>query len=148
MNIDELTNKIVSEGFIPIRVKPFATERDFEFVGDLDGFLKAAKAMKTEVVFIAGTVFYEFEFQYEFDEDYEDNEDDDAVISENEAVYLPAVMPSLEKFKKYIGQFAYFRLHAKTASNTLMFIFAQDWILEFRKMKQEAIEKIERSRQR
>ena len=75
MNLDELVNKITSEGCFPIPVKRISvkdTDRDLIFTGDLEGFLKAAKAMKAEVIFVASATFDEDEFIYEFDEDDED----------------------------------------------------------------------------
>jgi hypothetical protein len=151
MNLDELINKIVSEGCFPIRVKKISvkdTDRDLVFVGDLDGFLKAAKAMKTEVIFVASVVFDEDEFKYEFDEDYDDDDDDDdTVIRENETIYLPSVMPSLDKFKKYIGQDYVFRLSVITVSNTLDFYIRESWWDEFFEMQDEAVEKINENRE-
>lgn len=152
MNLDELVNKIVSEGCFPIRVKRISikdTDRDLVFVGDLDGFLKAAKAMKAEVVFVASAVFDEDEFKYEFDEDDEDYEDDedDSESSDNEAVYLPSVMSSLNKFKTYIGQDCIFQLSVITTSNTLDFYIQESWLDEFIEMRDEAVEKIEENRE-
>lgn len=149
MNIDELVNKIVSEGCFPIRVESISvkdTDRNLIFAGDLDGFLKAAKAMKADVIFITSTAFDEDEFIYEFDELNEDDEDESEGL-EDESIYLPSVMPSLSKFENYKGQDCIFQLSVKTTINTLDFSIQESWLDEFLKMRDEAIEKIENNRE-
>ena len=146
MNIDELVNKIASEGCFPIRVEDISvkdTNRNLIFAGNLDGFLKAAKAMEVDVIFVANTVFDEDEFTYEYDELDEDEGED----IENKSVYLPSVMSSLSKFKNYIGQDYIFQLSVMTTSNTLDFSIQESWFDEFIEMRDKAIEKFEGNRE-
>ncbi len=149
MNIDELVNKIVSEGCFPIRVESVSvkdTNRNLIFAGDLDEFLKAAKAMKADVIFVASTAFDEDEFTYEFDELDEDDEDESEGV-EDESIYLPSVTPSLNKFNNYIGQDCAFQLSIITTSNTLDFYIRESWWDEFIEMHDEAIEKVNENRE-
>ena len=148
MNLDNLIKKLVSESFFPIRVEGSAfksKDSGFVFVGDLDEFLKAAKALKAEIVLVVNAVLSEDDFKYEFDEENGDY-DDESDGGESEPIYLPSVMPSLSEFKKYMGQDYAYKLSVITMSNSLDFFIQEAWWDEFIERYFEAVEKIKENR--
>ena len=149
MTLDTITTKLVSEGFFPIRVEG-STNRDNSrgliFVGDLDEFVRAAKALKAEVIFVTSRVLDEADFKYEADED--DQEDDDSSETiDSEPIHLPSVLPSLSMFEKYIGQECAYKLSLPMAYNTLDFYTQEPWWTDFIEMVIEAVGKIEEDRE-
>ncbi len=152
MNLDELINKLESEGFFPIRVEGNALkskEGELVLIGSLEDFLKAAKALKAEAVFVVNTMLHEDDFKYESDgeDDVDDDDDDHNLSGDDQPVYLPSVMPSLNKFKKYIGQDCAYKLFVTTGNNILGFFIRELWWDEFAERYMEAIDKIEENRE-
>jgi hypothetical protein len=148
MTLDAITAKLNSEGFFPIRVEgdPDKDEgRGLVFVGDLDEFIRAAKALKVEVIFAVNRVLDHSDFQYEAEEVA--HEDDDSSERVDQLIDLSSVLPSISKFEKYIGQDCAYKLSAPMAHNTLDFYTQEPWWTEFVEMYIEAVEKIEEDRE-
>ena len=149
MNLDELINKLKLESFFPIRVEGNALKGkagELVFIGDLEDFLKAAKVLKTEVVFVMNTTFDEDNFKYEVYDEDDDEEEDDNLSRDNEPIDLSSVMPSLNKFKKHIGQDCALKLFVIASNNTLDFLIRESWWDEYVEEYVEAIEKIGENR--
>lgn len=147
MHLNELIKKLTSEGFFPIRVEGNGlkiNDEELVFIGELEDFLKAAKVLKTEAVFVVNTTLRESDFEYEADREEDDR--DDNLSNDNEAVYLPSIMPSLNKYKKYIGQDCAYKLFVSTSNNALNFIIREAWWDDFAETYFEAIDRIEEHR--
>jgi len=101
---------------------------NLNFVGTYSEFLDAAKALRTEVVFLTQTVVSEVFFR---DREQEvDDEQNDAI--EAEGVDLCAFLPKLSKYRSKIGSAGQFELsvHVQQGSSLTFSIFA-DWWHEF-----------------
>lgn len=146
MAFEEITNKLTSAGFFPIQVEASINIDDSNgrvFIGDLDGFIKAAKALKAEVIFVSKGVLEAEDFKYDVSENEESGDND----ANNESIYLPSVMPLLSEFEKYIGNDCAYKLSAPMIDNTLDFYIQESWWSEFVEMFTEAVEKVEESRE-
>jgi len=147
MHLDELLNKLESEGFFLIRVEGNALqskEGELVFIGSLEDFLKASKALKAEAVFVINTMLHEDDFKYEADDEYDE---DNNLSGDNQSVYLPSVMPALNKFKKYVGQDCAYKLFVTTGNNILAFFIRESWWDDFAQKYMEAISKWEETQQ-
>src|ERR1041384_5361409 len=100
MNSSELVKKTSSVGLYPIRV--WMTERqgessDFRFIGSLEEFLAAAKAMAANVIFFSVSEMEEDDFIYQADNDNseEDGGHSDDTSELQDDADLIAALPSL-----------------------------------------------------
>lgn len=150
MTTEQLISSFTTAELFPICVEEFSTKEGTDwltFVGSLDDFVKAVKAMESSVVFLATHQLKEEDFKHEIAagllDDYENDEDtdDDEEVRE---IDLSSVMPELEKYKAYIGKDGIFKASIWAKSGPpLCFFIKEDWLLEFLELHEQAIEKIE-----
>lgn len=150
MTTEQLISNLITAGLFPICVEEFSTKEGTDwltFVGNLDDFVKAAKAMETSVVFVATHQLKEEDFKHEIAAGLLDNNEDGEITDDDEElrdIDLSSVMPELERYKAYIGKDGIFKasIWAKSGPPLCLFI-KEDWLLEFLELHEQAVEKIE-----
>ena len=146
MNLDEIKRKLIAEGLFPIHVEgsPLKDEEEkngFVFIGDLDEFIEATKALKAEALFIVNGVFDNdfFEYEPESESDYEQDDDE----NHDKPIYLPSVIPEIKSFEKYIGQDYAIKLSVIMANNELHLFTETSWFAKFMSIRMEYTDVIE-----
>jgi len=149
MALDTLITKMTAAGFFPIQVEGNVLNKEERggriFIGNLEEFIGAAKALKVDVVFVSSRSLEEGDFYYSLDEG--DDEEDIDDVDEDEPIHLSSVITALSKFEKYIGQDCAYRISAQMANDTLDFYSQEPWWLEFVDLLREAIAKVEQDKE-
>jgi hypothetical protein len=134
MTREELFPIIQAAGMIPV---PVSREGDVDevlnyFEGQLDGFLKAAKAIGSTAVFVMEDPLDEDHFYYRFEDEPDQEEEEDAeeerVVEE---IDLASVLPSLSKYKRRLGETYSFFLMAKGGADNLCLFHYPEWVEDF-----------------
>lgn len=155
METPELVGKINTAGLYPIRVEG-DTDPDgssgLRFLGSLDEFLAAAKALEATVVFLFVSQLTDEDFQYasdNFENNSSDSEEGDFEESQesDEPIDLTIALPSLVEFKKNLGDDYAFLLTAKSPFGAINFFLAKDWWIAFDQERDKAIKKIDQDRE-
>lgn len=145
MALNDLSTKLETEGLFVIQTEG-STDKDdsrgLVFVGDLDKFINAAKALKSDIIFITTRLLDHEDFLYEVEEDYEDDDNGKSP----EPIQLSTILPTLKEYEKYIGKECAFKLTIRTTHSVLEFYTQEIWWAEFREMLWEAIDKLENVR--
>ncbi len=145
MTLEELKNAVQSEGLFPIHVAANVDMEEYQeqrFIGSLDEFIRAAKALKADVVFVSNWTLEESEFTYSSEtNDYvaKDSGSDEEAYE----VDLRSLIPSLGKYESYIGKDCAVRLSVPMTNGGLDLFLKEPWWLEFMALRDEAIGKIE-----
>ncbi len=151
MPLDPLITKLTAAGFFPIRVEGNVLLKEDSggrvFIGDLDEFIAAAKALKVDVIFVMSRALEEGDFNYSSNVIEDDNEEDAYEDVDEEPIHLPSVVPALSKFEQYIGQDCAYKLSTPMANDTLDFYTQEPWWLEFVDLFKEAIAKVEQDKE-
>ncbi len=159
MTSTEFIDLIRTKDFHPIRIEGEADTDDYSgdiFIGTLDEFFLAAKALGAKTIFLVSSSLDEDDFIYtnEFDDadelSYEDEEDVEEETDSDEfsdEVDLTVALPSLSEFKKYLTKEYAFILIAKGGSNELSFYHEEEWWKTFESQREEAIEKVDEDRE-
>lgn len=148
MTTSELVQRIKSAGFFPIQVELFADSNEsvgFKFVGGLEDFFEAAKAMGVTTLFVFVCKLEEEDFLH--DSDYEDDDEELIGRSEKESLDLTVALPSLANFKKHIGHECEFRLTAKSSSASICLCLTEDWWDSFEEQRDKAKAKFDEDRE-
>jgi hypothetical protein len=122
--------------------------RGLSFVGNLEGFIQAAKALATRCVFIASRTLQESDFLYHGDDtNREQLSFAVADISEQEAngaitVDLRAVEPSLNDYKDRLGSECGYRLALHSPTVRLEYILHLEWWSRFSELRDGGIERV------
>jgi len=149
INIDELINKLESDGFIPIRVIYQKSPRiDVLTRGDLDYFLKSVKSLGEKAVFISEYIFDESYFIYEPETKVLGSYNKSGETVLENTIHLPDVKPELNDFKQYIGEAAVLILSSVYRDKTLTYLHNAGWYDEFQLSESEAIEAIDANEQK
>ena len=139
MHLNDLKDKLRSAGLYPIHIEGSADKDDargLAFVGELEGYIEAVRALNINAVFIISETLEEYHFIYVPDE--EDSEGDDESVE----IDLPSIVPALGKLKSYIGQECRFKLSAPISSESLEFFIEEAWWIEFSELWGEAVNHI------
>lgn len=152
MTVEQLTDQLIAAGLFPIRIEEFSIKGETDgltFVGGLDEFVKAAKAMGANIVFIASNTLKEDDFWR--DVDLSDDFEDDEVSADNEEmgkVYLPTILPELDKYVARIGEDGIFKVSVWTKSGPPLSLYLKEiWLMEFLELLEKAVEKVEAEQQ-
>jgi hypothetical protein len=156
MITSELVQRIKSAGFFPIHVE-WNTDRngdsELRFVGSLEEFFEATKALGiTSVFFLVWKLDEEdflYDSDYEEDGDYSDEVEPASEKSDegNESFDLTVALPSLADFKKRIGQEHEFLLVAKSQFASISFSLSESWWDSFAEQREKAIQKVDENRE-
>jgi hypothetical protein len=149
MDLNTIIESILSEGLHPIRAKGWIEEpeaKTMRFDGDLAGFIVAAKLLSSKVVFVFKSELLEEDFFYETgdEEIVLDEGQDEGAVGE---VALDDVVPALREYKRYIGMDSSFRLVVLTPNVELSFYVYPEWWAQFEQLRDEAVAKVEESRE-
>jgi hypothetical protein len=156
MTTPELVQLIKSAGFFPIHVEWNAErsgDSELRFVGSLEEFFEATKALGITSVFFLVWKLDEEDFLYDSDsEDDSDFSDEDEPASEksdinNESFDLTVALPSLADFKKRIGQEHEFLLVVKNQFVSISFSLSESWWDSFAEQREKAIQKVDGNRE-
>lgn len=158
MTSTEFIDLIRTKDFHPIRIEGEADKDDYSgdiFIGALDEFFLAAKALGAKTIFLVSSSLEEDDFIYtnEFDDTDELHEDEVDAEEETDSdefsdeVDLTVALPSLSEFKKYLTKEYAFILTAKGGSNELSFYHEEEWWKTFESQREEAIEKVDEDRE-
>lgn len=155
MTTNDLKERIKSTGMYPITIEYPDTNEEEKiawFDGSLDGFVEAAKAFNSAVIFLSSEKLEEDDFVLEVDDDDDDTEESDVEITDSdheddEPIDLVGVMPSLGKFKKHVGQECYFLLTAKSQLGELSYLLTETWWDDFRDEKEKAVANVLENRE-
>jgi hypothetical protein len=158
MNTSELIQHIKSAGFYPILVEGDADRNEssaWRFVGTLQDFFEAAKAMGATVIFFFVWKLDEEDFHYDsdcseesdFDDSDEEQMDSNKPREDRESFDLTLALPSIVNFKKHIGQDGMFLLTAKSQLDALSFRLAEDWWTSFGEQRDKARQKVDEDRE-
>jgi len=146
MTYSELLQQLSSAGLYPIAVEGGIDNEDvrgMRFLGDIAGFVEAAKALESHCVFVASKVLQEADFFYQDDSqryDYQAEDEDSGLASAPSPVDLTAVEPSLREHKRHLGQHCGFRLWIQVHNTTLEFVAYLPWWESFSKLREQVIE--------
>lgn len=165
MTSTDFIDLIHAKAFHPIRIEGDADKNDFSgdiFIGALDEFFLAAKALGAKTIFLTSSSLDEDDFMYPNESDdaedqsFEDQgeregEDDDETETDSDEfgdkVDLTVALPSLSEFKKYLTKEYAFILTAKGGSNELSFYHEEEWWKTFESQREDAIEKVDEDRE-
>lgn len=147
MKIEDLMKTLEANNLFPVRVEGIADKGDSHsmvMIGDLEYFIKSAKALDEKVVFITERIFEESDFTYEVNA-FDDNDDDFTEEAEDSVreIDLSTLLPSVDKYKEHFGKECAFRLSVRFGNNVLEYYQPEKWWLEFSELRIQAIEKIE-----
>ena len=146
MTTGELSQLVSSQGLASIRIEGSADKDDYTgalFIGDLDGFWIACKAVGAKAIFIYASALDEGHFEYELNEDeaIDDGEEEDGLeIEDDNIVDLTALLPALGKFKNKIGTDYAFILCAKGGFSEIAFHIEETWWAKFDEEWSRAVE--------
>jgi hypothetical protein len=155
MNTAEIIQRIRAVGFYPIQVQVDADQDEWsglQFVGSLDEFFDAAKAMGAPIVFLCVYKLEEEDFHYEPDSSEDDVPVDEAadfdeIPAVEESFDLIVALPSLSDFKKHIGEERGFFLAAKSQLGILSLYVTESWWDSFDEQRDRAIQKLNEDRE-
>jgi hypothetical protein len=122
--------------------------RGLSFLGDLNGFIQAAKALNVRCVFIASRVMEESDFFYHEDPaklSYAATRQrtlPTGPIDLGDNIDLREIDPSLNEFKAHLGDECGFKLTVHSSTTILQYVLLLEWWQEFSELRERAIEKI------
>lgn len=146
MPLHTLLQKLTDVGFFPIRIEGSTDKSDSNglvFLGDLDEFIKTAKFLKAEFIFVVNTTLSKSDFEYETNGEDVGQGDEDENINPLEPFYLPSIVPKLKGFEKHIGADCKYRLFIPTPNRILEIYIEEPWWKEFVTLIVEAVSKVE-----
>jgi hypothetical protein len=122
--------------------------RGLSFLGDLNGFIEAAKALSARCVFVAGRVMEESDFfHHEHPEtgSYAPTRTRALPTARTdvvESIDLREIDPSLAEFEAHLGDECGFRLSVHSPTAILEYVLVSEWWQKFSDLREAAIEKI------
>jgi hypothetical protein len=143
----DLSGRLSVEGLTPIQVEGSTDDEDVEgliFVGDLNGFIQASKALNNKVVFVFKRQLQDEDFVYSTDDEEDAIEDEEELLGD---INLIDLMPDLRDFKEFVGQEAVFRLTIFSENIELNYFVHQEWWSRFIVMRDSAVDKVEENRE-
>jgi hypothetical protein len=140
MELKALKEKLLASKLHPVHVADSVADegaRGHRFIGSLEEYLEAMRAIAAPVVFIRTESFDEGDF-FHWPEG-EDGLPDD----ESESVDLRSVEPALRAFEKHLGVTAMYKLSATLTADSLDFIVSEPWWIEFCKVRATATDQFD-----
>src|SRR6266705_2409677 len=114
-----------------------ADGRGHTFIGSLEEYSDAVRAIGTPIVLILTETLEERRFRYAPENEHEFSTD------ETEPIDLCSITPGLRAFKTHIGEIAMYKLSAALTSGTLNLFINEPWWLEFIKLWESATDQID-----
>ena len=140
MEIESLKEQLRTAKLHPVQVDGSAIDehkRGHRFIGSLEEYLDALRAIAAPVVFIRVDVFEDFHF-FHIPEDQDDLPDD-----ETDFIDLRSIVPKLRAFEKNLDAIASYRLSASLTTDSLDFVINEPWWIEFLKLRETATEQVD-----
>ena len=128
MNIQELKEKLKAANLHPIHLEGDSPIEDIggnKFIGNLDEYIEAARALGAPAVLFFTRTLQEETFYYKPDIDIDELE------VEVEPIDLRKCNPMLKACNKYVGQVGMFKLSASNHEANFSFYIKEDWWREF-----------------
>lgn len=144
MTLVDLLSQLRGASLSPIRVE-FVPEHsyDIEFVGTLDEYIEAAKALQSKVTFVSTITLSDANFLF----DDPEADDDQTEIEDEERIDLCLFVPALKKFKDRIGEDGRIDLFVPLTNGRLTFSVAEDWMMTFAELHSKAQRRVQQSAQ-
>lgn len=139
MTLAELNDLILGAGFYSIRVESLddRPHRSLSFVGTVDEYLCAAKAMGVNAILLSTTTVEEEHFYFR------DEPEDTTTDKQESLVDLCKILPRLLSYRQRVGEHGIFELSAISNSITLSYSIAEEWMLALVELLSEARERAE-----
>lgn len=158
MTLDELSKRLAVQGIHLIRVESLLDEECLSFVGTMDEYVGAVKALGSKVVFVCVSGISEEDFNYAtlgdsfshhlspaaswpFPTPGRDFQGDSPLDSDDvgeEEIDLCSINPELTKYRKKIGDAGRFNFLCADTQYKLIFSIVEKWMEEFEELRSNA----------
>jgi hypothetical protein len=151
MTLHDLMQTLTTADLYPILVEGDIDRdsvRGLSFVGNLDGFIQAAKALGARCVFVMCKTLEEVDFFFQAEDAnggrplFTDTEEPDPQSNVETSVDLRAVELSLNEFKDRLGSECGYRLAVYSPTVRLEYILHLEWWNRFSELRIDGIEKV------
>jgi len=141
MKIDKIQKEFKSSGISLVKVMEFDTpdETTMTFDGELSEYVEAVNNLGSQVIFISIGTLPEEAFIMNIGDEIDEYD----LIPEE--IDLSSINKSFNKYKKHIGENAYFHLLATSQYGSLQFNMQEKWFDEFYELLETEREKIKSS---
>ncbi len=146
MDFETLKEKIRAAKLYPIHVASGPLdedEGDTVFLGTLEEYFDAVRAVGAPVVLVSTEIFDEERFWYLPEDVPPEEQGEDTEEKEIESIDLCSIVPALRDFKNRIGQIAIHKLSAALPKGSLDFFINEAWWTEFSEQSESAKEKVD-----
>jgi hypothetical protein len=143
MELEAVKEKIRASKLHPVQVVDDLfgeSARGHRFIGSLEEYLDALRAVGALAVFIRATEFDEEDF-FHAPED-----EGNLPASESEYIDLRSVVPELRAFEKHRDTIAMYKLSGALAADSLNFVISEPWWMEFLKLRATATDQVDGDR--
>lgn len=140
MEIESLREKLRAAKLYPVQVEGSPVDensRGHRFIGSLEEYLDAMRAIAAPAVFIRTEAFDDLHF-FHSPESQDDQPDDDS-----ELIDLRSIATGLRTFERHIGAIAMFRLSATLTTDSLDFVINEPWWIDFLKLRETATDQVD-----
>jgi hypothetical protein len=140
MELDALKEILRTEKLHPVHVDSSPLDDDragHTFVGSLQEYFEAVRAIGTPVVLIFTKTLEEQLFRYTPDEE------DEYPGGQAEQIDLSSINPELRAYKVHIGKIGIYKLAAAMTNGTLNYFVSEQWWLDFLKHYESASDQID-----
>lgn len=140
MEFQALKEKLRTAKLHPVHVEGSPVDDDAKghrFIGSLEEYSEAVRAMGVPVVLIWTETLEEWHF-FHAPEDEDETSD-----NETEQVDLCAITPALRAFKTHLGSIAIYKLSAALTTGGLDFIINEPWWVDFLKLRATATDQVD-----
>jgi hypothetical protein len=139
MELEALKEKLQAAKLHPAHVEGSPLDDDVNghtFIGSLEDYFDAVRAIGTPIVFISTETLDEERFWHA------PGNEDETSAEETEPIDLCSITPALRAHKAHIGKIAMYKLSAALTTGTLNFFINEAWWLEFIKLWGSATDQI------
>jgi len=140
MELEALKEKLRAAKLHPAHVEGSPLDDDVRghtFIGSLEDYFDAVRAIGTPIVLISTETLEEERFWYA------PGDEDGISAEETEPIDLCSIAPKLRAHKEHIGKIAMYKLSAALTTGTLNFFINEPWWLEFMKLWGSATDRID-----
>jgi hypothetical protein len=153
MTLQELMQSLTSAELYPVRVEGDAEHDNFGglvFLGDLDAFIKAAKALSARCVFVTTQTLEESDFLFQEERPrgrFAAAKSRTLSTGTEPDVDLREVDPALNEFKAHLGRECAFRLGVHMPHPRLEYLLRESWWQRFSELREHAMDKVDQERE-
>jgi hypothetical protein len=140
MELEALKETLRAAKLHPVHVEgsPLDTDvRGHTFIGSLEEYSDAVRAIGTPIVLILTETLEEQRFRYA------PANQDEFSTDETEPIDLCSITPGLRAYKTHIGEIAMYKLSAALTNGTLNLFINEPWWLEFIKLWENATDQLD-----